>query len=200
MLGCWRGKDARETDAHLAGHRVSAWRHLGRIGHEFRPVLRGGRPGRAVPVRCRGRRDPDRAHRGRRVRLARLPAGSGAGDPVRVPRARPLRSGPRAPVQPRQAAARPVRQSGAGPGQLARIPVLLPLRRSCAAEHRGQCTAHAEERRDQPLLRLGGRQAAAHSVPRDGDLRGARAGPDAAPPRYARRSSGAPTAGWRIRR
>ncbi len=43
-------------------------------GHQLRPVLRGRRAGRAVPVRRRRRRDPRRADRGRRLRLARLPA------------------------------------------------------------------------------------------------------------------------------
>ncbi len=50
------------------------------------------------------------AARGRRLRLARVPARRRAGAALRLPGARPVRPGARAAVQPEQAAARPVRE------------------------------------------------------------------------------------------
>ena len=76
--------------------------------------------------------------------------------------------------------------------------VLLPAQRSGHDEQRRQRAVHAAERGDQPVLRLGRRPAAAHAVPRDADLRGARARPDRAasggPGRAARhlRRAGSP--------
>src|ERR671915_2542240 len=59
----------------FAWRTVPAGRHLGRHRNELRVVLRGGAAGRAVPIRRRGRADQLLSARGRRVRLARLPAG-----------------------------------------------------------------------------------------------------------------------------
>ena len=60
--------------------------------------------------------------------------------------------------------------------------------------------AHAQVGRHQPVLRLGRRPAAAHAVPRDGHLRGARQGPHADATRTSPRSCAAPTPGWPTRR
>ena len=68
-----------------------------------------------MPVRRRQRhRDAGGAHRGGRVRLALLPAQRGPGPALRVPGARSLPARPRPPVQPGQAAARPVREGDRG--------------------------------------------------------------------------------------
>ena len=61
----------------LARQGLPARRDVRRQRHQLRAVQRGGRAGRAVPLRRRGRepqRDADRADRGRRLRLALLPA------------------------------------------------------------------------------------------------------------------------------
>ncbi|MEK8105779.1 hypothetical protein NKG94_12670 [Micromonospora sp. M12] len=52
----------------------------------------------------------DRAARGRRVRVARIPAGHRAGPALRLPGARSVRPGERPALQPEQAADRPVRE------------------------------------------------------------------------------------------
>ena len=59
-----------------------------------------------------------RADRAHRVQLARLPAGRRAGPALRLPRPRPLRPGRRPPLQPAQAADRPVREVDRGQGPL----------------------------------------------------------------------------------
>ena len=46
----WGGRSGEGRGEHLAGHAVPAWRHLGRIGYELCPVLRGSRAGGAVPA------------------------------------------------------------------------------------------------------------------------------------------------------
>ena len=51
----------------------------------------------------------------------------------------------------------------------------------------------------QPVLRLGNRPLPAHPVPRDRDLRGARARPHRQPPGDPRGRSAAPTRAWRTR-
>ena len=58
----------------VAGHAVSAGRHLRRCRHQLLPVLRGRRARRPVPDRRRTARRRGSPRRGRRLRLARLPA------------------------------------------------------------------------------------------------------------------------------
>ncbi len=142
-----------------------------------------GRAGRAVGDACR-------ADRGQRVRLARLPARRGPRPAVRIPGARSLRPGARAPLQPGQAAARPVQQGHQRRGAVERGAVQLPLQRPRRAEHGGQRPVHADQRGHQPLLRLGGRPGPADPLPRDGHLRGARPRPDPASPGRAGRAAG----------
>ena len=94
----------------LAGHRLPAGRHLRRCRDQLLVVLRGRRPGRAVPDRQGRHRGADQPRRGRRIRLARLPADRHPGSALRLPGARPVGSRGRAPLRPQQAAARSVRQ------------------------------------------------------------------------------------------
>ena len=84
----------------------------------------------------------------------------------------------------RQAAARPVRQGDRRPDQLERGAVLLPVRRPRRVQRPRLGALHPALGGHQPVLRLGQRPAAADPVPRDRDLRGARAGDDDAPPRH----------------
>ncbi|MDF2848163.1 MAG: hypothetical protein K0R97_2145, partial [Oerskovia sp.] len=237
-VGACRGRQhargmKRSTHADLARATVSVGRDLRRDGHQLRAVLRGRREGRAVPDRRRDRRrgpspgDAGRPRGRRRARLARVPARSRPGDAVRLPGARSLRPGVGSPVQPVEAARRPVRQGDRRAGRRRRVALLVPLRRgarrrrgprrparpgrgdgragrhpgrgraSHAAHavgrpgphhHRGLAGAHHDVGRGQPVLRLGPRPPAPARLPRLGDLRGARARHDDAPPRRARRA------------
>ena len=127
--------------------------------------------------------------------MARLPARRRPRDAVRLPRARAVRPGVGPPLQPGQAPARPVRQGRGRRPRRRPVPVLLPVlgRR---AGHDGHDAGpgrlagpHHGLRGGQPVLRLGPRPPAGHAVPRDGDLRGARQGPDDAPPGRPRRAA-----------
>ena len=184
-------EDAQEISrGDLARQGLPARRHVRRQRDQLRPVQRGGRPRRAVPVRRRPtrrhHRDPDRAHRGRRLRLALLPPPGAAGTALRLPRARPVgpREGPA--LQPQQAAARPLREGDGRRDRLGPVAVRLQLRRPGLAQRRRLRGAHDARRGDQPVLRLGGRPAPRHPLQRVGHLRGTRQGPDPAAPRGAR--------------
>ena len=148
------------------GNRLPARRHLGRRGHQLRAVLRGRRAGRAVPVRRR-RRSETRvdADRGGRVRLARLPARRRPGPALRLPGARPVRPRPRAPLQPGQAAARPLRQGRRGRGRAGtrRCSRYQFGRPGDGATPTDSAPYMPQERGGQPVLRLGRRPAAAHA-------------------------------------
>ena len=141
-----------------------------------------------MPVRRR-RGGADRAHGADRVQLARLRAADRAGPALRLPRPRAVRPGAGAPLQPVQAAARPVREVDRGPdpvrrGQRAALRADRRGGRRPRAGRRGRRRRDPEVRRDRPAVRLGGRPAAAHAVEPDRDLRGARQGlHDAAPGR-----------------
>ena len=139
-----------------------------------------------MPVRRRRHRDPDHAARGGRLRLARLPAEHRAGPALRLPRARPVRPGSRAAVQPEQAAARPVRQGHRRHLRLGPVAVRLQLRRPRQPQRRRLGGQHAQVGGDQPVLRLGHRPPAEARVRRHRHLRGARQGPDRDPPRHPR--------------
>ncbi len=106
------------------------------------------------------------AARGRRLRLARLHPQHRARPALRLPRARPLRSGRRTTVQPEQAAARPVRQGHRRHLRVEPVAVRLQLRRSRQPQRRRLGGQHAQVGGDQPVLRLGRRPpAAATSTP-----------------------------------
>ena len=121
---------------------------------------------------------PGRPARGGRVRLARVPAGRQPGPALRVPGARPLPPGRRASLQPGQAAARPVRQGDRGQRELGSAGLLLHVRPPGPAQQRRLRAVRPPLGRGEPVLRLEPRPAAAHAVPRDRHLRGARPRPD----------------------
>ena len=75
-----------------------------------------------------------------------------------------------------------------------RVAVLLPSSRTRRSATTDDTAGHTMlVGRHQPVLRLGQRPPAAPRVPRDGDLRGARQGPDDDPPRRCPRRSAART-------
>ena len=139
-----------------------------------------------MPDRRRRCRDPHRAHRGRRVRLARLPAEHRPGPALRLPRARALttRTTGTAATRRSSCSTRTPRPSTAG--RLGRGAVLLPLQRPGRAQRDGQRAAHDDVGRHQPVLRLAERPATAYAVPRDRHLRSARQGADDPAPRHPR--------------
>ncbi len=162
----------------MARHRISAGRDLRRCRDQLRLVLQRGGPGGPVPARRRGRGDQGHPERDGRVRLARLPARRRPGPALRLPGTRALRPGRRAPLQPGQAAARPVRESDRRAGGLGTRGVQLPVRQPWRAQRRGLRAVRAALGGGKPLLRLGRRPAAGDALPRECDLRGARARPD----------------------
>ena len=113
-----RSLERCSSDSSLARPRLPARRDVGRGGHELLPVLRARRARRAVPVRRRRQRDAHRADRAHRLQLARLPAGRRPRPALRLPRARALRARGGPPLQPAQAADRPVREVDRGQGPL----------------------------------------------------------------------------------
>ena len=119
------------------------------------------------------------------VHHAYLP-GHPARPALRLPRARAVRAGAGAPVQPREAAARPLRQGGRGPDRRPRVAVLLQVQQAQDVQRPGQPRPHHAVGGRQPVLRLGQRPAPRARVPRDGHLRGARQGSDDDPSRRTR--------------
>ncbi len=129
----------------MAWHQPSARRHLRRRRDQLRAVLRGGRAGRAVPVR---RRRPETRLRLREVDgyvwHGYVPtAGPGQRYGYRVHGPYDPAAGP--PLRPGQAAARPVRQGRRGRRYLGPGGLLLPVRRRRAgatpATRRRTCRA-----------------------------------------------------------
>ena len=149
-------------------------------------LLGGGGTRRAVPARRGRRRDPHRADRGRRLRLAHLPPRRAARAALRLPGPRPLRPGHRQPLQPGEVPARSVREGHRRPDRRRSGAVLLRLRRPGQLQRRGLARAHDDLGGHQPLLRLGLRPSARSRVPPERDLRGAREGADHAAPGRAR--------------
>ena len=103
-------------------------------------------------------------------------------------------------LQPQQAAARPLRQGDRRRDRLGPVAVRLQLRRPRLPQRRRLRGAHDARRRDQPVLRLGGRPPPRHPLQRVGHLRGPRQGPDPAAPRRARGASAGRTPAWRTPR
>ena len=96
------------------------------LGTNFAVFSQAAEAVRALPVRRRRHRDALPAARSRRLLLARPPRGRRAGLPVRVPGPWAVPAGGRAAVQPGEAPARPVRQSGRRRGAMG--PAALRLR------------------------------------------------------------------------
>ena len=139
------------------------------------------------------------AHRADARRLARVRRGRPARPALRLPGARPVGPRARAPLQPRQAARRPVRP-GAGRGAAAR-PVGArprPGRRRLGGRRARLGRVRPALGRRRPDVRLAGRPAARGAVGRHGRLRAAREGLHGGAPRCARRNCAARTPGWRI--
>ena len=168
------------SNGDLAGARLPVGRDVRRERHQLRAVQRGRREGGALLLRRSRRRDPGRADRGRRLRLARLPAADPARSALRLPGERAVGPGAGAALQPEQAAARPLRQGHHGRHRLEPEPVRLHLRRRGLAQRRRLRPAHDQGRGDQPVLRLGGRPPPRRPLQRVGHLRGARQGDDPA--------------------
>ena len=137
-----------------------------------------------------GPRAAPRADAAHGLQLARLPAGRRARASATASRPRPLRARARAPLQPRQAAARPLREGdrrrrALGRGEHAALPARRGGRRRCA-DDADDARRDAALRRHRPGLRLGGRPAARDALARDGHLRAARQGLHEAAPGGAR--------------
>ena len=200
----WSGERSRaRTCARLARQPPAARCVVERAEHQLRGVRPRGDGRRAVPVRRGGRRhrggDPLHADRADPRHLARRRARAAGRPALRVPRRRPLGAGPGPDVQPRQAAARPLRPRGQRLGGPRRPDLRLPAarrprarpgaRRPARAALRGRLRAvrpalGGRARR----LRLGRRRPgpAAHAVDRHDHLRAARQGLHADPPGGAR--------------
>ena len=166
---------------------------LGRERDELLAVLRARGAGRAVPVRRGRQRGARRGLRAHRVQLARLPARRRSRPALRLPRPRAVRPAGRPPLQPGQAADRPVREVDRGQGALEpreRAPVRAATRRRRRrrprARRRGLRGRDPQVRRHRRPLRLGGRPPPGHAVRPHGDLRDARQGLHDAPSRRAR--------------
>ena len=176
---------ARRDPRRVARTAPGPGRHVGPGRHELRRVgaRRDGRLG--VPVRRRRHRDAVPADRAHPRRLERPAARRPRGPALRLPRRRAVGPAPRPPLQPEQAAARPVRPGhhgradpGAGPAR--------PRRRTLHPQRRRLRAVHAAQRRRARRLRLGRRPADAAAVARHGDLRAARQGLHPAPQRDPR--------------
>ena len=150
---------------------------------QLRGVFRPCDPDRGLPVQRRRaqRADPDRAAGTRRRHLARAYCGHRTRHPIRAQGAWPLRARARSPVQPQQAADRPLRAQDRRPHPLVahadglscrladgRSQLLDPRQRLCDAERRGRGAGQ---------FRLARRRAAQPHGPGSVDLRGPCEGP-----------------------
>ena len=101
----------------------------------------------------------------------------------------PVQPGRGEALQPAQAADRPVRQGDRGPRHLGPAGVLLPVRAPGPAEQRRLRAVRPALGGGEPVLRLEPGPAAAHPLPRDRHLRGARPRPDQGAPGHPRRAA-----------
>ena len=132
---------------------------------------------RTVPVRRPGTRNADRPAGEHRALLARLPAAHQARPALWIQGARPVGSGARTVVQPLEGAARSLRQGDRRALGLERGDLPVSLQRAGELEERTRQRAlRREERRHQPVLRLGQRSAPEHALAPHGRLRNARQG------------------------
>ena len=191
-VGAQRRRKSQD-DAGLARQCLPARGHVRRHRHELRDLLRGRRDGRAVPVRRR------RATRSA-VRLPEVDAyvwhaylpgvepGQRYGFRVHGPYdpAHGLRCNPNKLLLDPYAKAID--------GEIDWDPAVFGYDFETKERNDDRLGAvHAEVRGGQPVLRLGQRPPAADALPPLGDLRGARQGPDDAPPRASPRSCAART-------
>ena len=141
-------------DGGVGGAALPARCDLGRRGHQLLALLRARRDGRAVPVRRERQRDAPAPRAPDGAQLARLPSGRRPAPALRLPRPRPLRPRARAPLQPGQARARPLRQGDRRAGALGcgQRPPLRPLRRR---ERRSGGRRRGLRPGDAPLRRRG---------------------------------------------
>ena len=136
-----------------------------------------------------------------RAQLALLPPGRRARAALRLPRPRALRAARGPPLQPGQAADRPVREGDRRRRRLGARRERAALRpdrrrgRRPRARRRGRRRGDPEVGRDRRRVRLGGRPPAAGPVRRHGHLRDPRQGLHDAPPRRPRGPARAPTPG-----
>ena len=144
---------------------------------------RTSRSGRPRPRRCGsacstsdGARDPPPAHRAHPRRLARRHPRRPGRPALRPARRGSVGSRPRSAVQPREAAARPLRACGHRHRHLRPGGAGARRRRPARRQHPRLGAGHAALRRHARHLRLGGRHPAAHPLARHGDLRAARQG------------------------
>ena len=145
-----------------------------------------------MPVRRRRRGDPNRGRRPPGAQLALLSARGRARAALWLQGARSLRTRRRPPLQPRQAAARPVREGDRRRRRLGarrQRAAVHPQRRRgrrLRARRRGRRRRGPEVGRGRPDLRLGGGHAAAGAVHRHAHLRDPRQGLHDASPRGSR--------------
>ena len=124
--------------------------------------------------------------------VARLSLARGARPALRLSRARPLRAGGRPPVQPAQAADRPIQQAARRAILLERCAFRLSHRRQAGRpviRPARQCALHAQVRRRRHRAHLGARTPAGDGVGRHHHLRGACQRPHAAAQRRPRGSA-----------
>jgi len=143
-----------------------------------------------VPVRRRRQRDADRDDRVHGAQLPLLPPRRRSRSAVRFSRPRALCARGGAPVQPGEAADRPLREGDRGRRRLGArhaSPVRAHGhgRRRPRARRRGRRCGDPEVGRDRPRLRLAGRYPAANPVGGHRHLRDSRQGLHQAPPASA---------------
>lgn len=168
----------RWPDAHLDRTPLSPRRGIRRRRNELRPVHGGRRERRPRPPPRR--RHPRHGHhdRGRRLRMALLSACCRPRPVLRLPGARPVGPGGGPPLQPREAAPRPVRHRRRRADGQRPLTLRADGKRTVPGRQRA---AHPRRRGDRQRLRLGQRPPAPAPVRRQRHLRGPRSRPDPHP-------------------
>ncbi len=174
----------------LARHRLPARRDLRRGRHQLRPVLRGRRAGRAVPVRQPTARRPRPASTCPRSTASSGTAtcrGSAPASATASGCTGPYDPAPRPALQPAKLLLDPYAK--AVEGQVDWDESLFGYRFADPnrAQRRWTPAPHAlKSVVINPFFDWQNDRHPAHAVPRDGDLRGARQGPDDDPPGHPR--------------
>ena len=96
--GQWRRGDSTRAAHHMARKQLSTGRYFRRWRYQLLAVLRDRRRSRVVPDRRRRSGSSNRPRRGRRIRVARLPAECRPGTALRLSGARAVRPGGRPPM------------------------------------------------------------------------------------------------------